>query len=99
VLVSNSLGEASYAWCDCDELFDHVVLSGEVGVRKPSRRIFRIAAERAGVPPERCLMVDDLEHNLVGAGRVGMQTLLHRDPATTVAELERAFGVALAVTG
>jgi putative hydrolase of the HAD superfamily len=99
ILVSNSLGEASYDWCDFDELFDYVVLSGRVGVRKPSRRIFRIAAETAGVEPERCLMVDDLEQNLVGARRIGMRTLLHRDPVETVAELERSFGVPLAAKG
>jgi putative hydrolase of the HAD superfamily len=95
VLVSNSLGRSTYAWCDFDELFDHVVISAEVGVRKPSRRIFRLAAERAGVPPERCVTVDDLEQNLVGARRVGMRTILHTDPATTLAELEQVFGIAL----
>jgi putative hydrolase of the HAD superfamily len=95
VLVSNSLGRSTYAWCDFDELFDHVVISAEVGVRKPSRRIFRLAAERAGVPPELCVTVDDLEQNLVGARRVGMRTILHADPATTLAELEQVFGIAL----
>lgn len=95
VLVSNSLGRATYAWCDFGEQFDHVVVSGEVGVRKPSRTIFRLAAERAGVAPEHCLMVDDLKQNLVGARRVGMQTLLHREPATTLGQLERTFGVEL----
>jgi putative hydrolase of the HAD superfamily len=40
-------------------------------------------------------MVDDLEQNLVGARRVGMQTLLHRGPASTLAELERVFGLPL----
>jgi putative hydrolase of the HAD superfamily len=95
VLVSNSLGRSTYAWCDFDELFDHVVISAEVGVRKPSRRIFRLAAERAAVPPERCVTVDDLEQNLVGARRVGMRTILHTDPATTLAELEQVFGIAL----
>lgn len=97
VLVSNALGRGAYAWCDFDELFDHVVISAEVGVRKPSRRIFRIAAEVAGVPPERCVMVDDLEQNLAGARRVGMRTILHTDPATTLVALEETFGVALAV--
>ena len=95
VLVSNSLGRSTYAWCDFDELFDHVVISAEVGVRKPSRRIFGLAAERAGVPPERCVTVDDLEQNLVGARRVGMRTILHTDPATTLAELEQVFGIPL----
>jgi putative hydrolase of the HAD superfamily len=95
VLVSNSLGRSTYAWCEFDALFDHVITSAEVGVRKPSRRIFRLAAQRAGVPPERCVMVDDLEQNLVGARRVGMRTILHTDPATTRAELEQVFGIAL----
>jgi putative hydrolase of the HAD superfamily len=95
VLVSNSLGMGSYTMVDLGELFDHVVLSGRVGVRKPSRRIYRIAAETAGAAPEACLMIDDLEHNLVGAGRIGMRTLLHRDPAESVAELERIFGVSV----
>jgi putative hydrolase of the HAD superfamily len=97
VLVSNALGRGVYDWCDFDELFDHVVISAEVGVRKPSRRIFRIAAERAGVPPERCVMVDDLEQNLVGARRLGMRTILHSDAATTVMALEETFGVALRI--
>jgi putative hydrolase of the HAD superfamily len=64
-------------------------------VRKPSRRIFRLAADRAGVSPEQCVMVDDLEQNLVGARRIGMRTILHTEPAATLAELEQTFGVAL----
>ena len=95
VLVSNSLGRATYAWCNFDELFDHVVISAELGVRKPSRRIFRLAADRAGVAPEQCVMVDDLEQNLVGARRIGMRTILHTEPAATLAELEQTFGIAL----
>jgi len=95
MLVSNALGRNTYDWCDLDELFDHVVISAEVGVRKPSRRIFRIAAERAGVAPERCVMVDDLEQNLVGARRLGMRTILHTEPATTLAQLEEMFDVTL----
>jgi putative hydrolase of the HAD superfamily len=95
VLVSNSLGEEAYEWCDLELLFDHVVLSGNVGVRKPSRRIFRHALELSGAAPERALMVDDLEQNLLGASRVGIQTYLHRKADATVLELQRAFDVAL----
>jgi putative hydrolase of the HAD superfamily len=95
VLVSNSLGEEAYEWCDLELLFDHVVLSGNVGVRKPSRRIFRHALELSGAEPERALMVDDLEQNLLGASRVGIQTYLHRHADTTVLELQRVFGVEL----
>jgi putative hydrolase of the HAD superfamily len=95
VLVSNSLGEEAYEWCDLELLFDHVVLSGHVGVRKPSRRIFRHALELSGAAPERALMVDDLEQNLLGASRVGIQTYLHSDAHATVRELQRAFDVEL----
>jgi putative hydrolase of the HAD superfamily len=92
VLVSNSLGYDPYDTVDLPALFDHVVLSGRLGARKPSRSVYRHAAQLAGVAPEDCLMVDDLEHNLVGAERVGMQTLLHVDVATTVTALDAAYG-------
>jgi putative hydrolase of the HAD superfamily len=95
VLVSNSLGEEAYEWCDLELLFDHVVLSGQVGVRKPSRGIFRYALELSGAVPERALMIDDLEQNLLGASRIGIQTYLHRQADTTVLALQRAFGVEL----
>ena len=35
-----------------DELFDGIVISGELGIRKPSRRMYELGAERAGVPAE-----------------------------------------------
>ena len=69
---------------DLDELFDVTVISGQVGVRKPSRRIYAIAADRLGLAPEQCVMVDDLEHNLVGAARLGIRGIHHRTAADTV---------------
>lgn len=83
-LVSNSLGRDCYARVDLDELFDVTVISGQVGVRKPSRRIYAIAADRLGLAPEQCVMVDDLEHNLVGAARLGIRGIHHRTAADTV---------------
>jgi putative hydrolase of the HAD superfamily len=91
VLVSNSLGRSAYAWCDFGALFDHVVISGDVGSRKPSRKIYWHAANVAEVAPERCVMVDDLEQNLVGARRAGIRGVLHRSADVTIAELDRAF--------
>lgn len=82
-LVSNSLGRDCYARVDLDDLFDVTVISGQVGVRKPSRRIYAIAAERLGLAPEQCVMVDDLEHNLVGAARLGIRGIHHRAAADT----------------
>nr|WP_231384184.1 HAD family phosphatase [Cellulomonas sp. URHD0024] len=52
---------------DVDELFDQVVLSFEVGRRKPDREMFELAARRAGVRPGECVLVDDLAKNCAGA--------------------------------
>lgn len=87
-LVSNSLGEDCYRLIDRDALFDVSVISAEVGVRKPSRRIYQIACERLGVDPANCVLVDDLQQNLDGAARLGITGVLHRRPAETVAALE-----------
>ncbi len=54
------------------DLFDDIVNSATVGLAKPDPRIFRLAAERLGVPPERCFFTDDLAHNVEGARSVGM---------------------------
>ena len=83
-LVSNSLGQDCYSRIDLDELFDVSVISAQVGVRKPSREIYRIACARLGVAPDECLLVDDLEHNLVGAARLGITGVLHRTAEETI---------------
>lgn len=80
--------------------FDVQVISGQVGIRKPSPRMFELGVERLGVPPERIVFVDDFEENLVPARAMGMAGVLHApsDPGRTVAELERLFGVEVAGT-
>ncbi|WP_375001654.1 HAD family hydrolase [Aeromicrobium sp. CTD01-1L150] len=87
-LVSNALGRDCYAGYDLAAMFDEVVVSSEVGIRKPSRRIYRIACDRLGVPPERAVMIDDLQHNLDGAARIGIAGVLHTDADTTRRGLE-----------
>jgi HAD superfamily hydrolase (TIGR01509 family) len=77
------------------ELFDGVVISGEVGLHKPEPEIFHLGAERIGVPPGECAFVDDLRENCDGAAAVGMTPILHRGAEGTVPELERLFGVPL----
>ncbi|ROQ68175.1 putative hydrolase of the HAD superfamily [Streptomyces sp. 840.1] len=62
-----------------DGLWDDVLLSFEVGHRKPSPGMFELAARRAGVPPERCVLVDDLPQNCAGAEALGWQTVLFTD--------------------
>jgi len=91
VLVSNSWGKSeTYPW---DQLpaFTAAVVSSDVGVRKPDRDIYLLAAERVGVDPPGCVFVDDLEVNLAPARELGMTAVLHRAAATTIAELARLF--------
>ena len=94
-LISNSWGVERYPQQLIDELFDGVVISGLVGIRKPSRRIYELGAEAVGLPPPECVFVDDLGFNLKPAEELGMATVLHTDAAQTAAELEKLLGVAL----
>jgi putative hydrolase of the HAD superfamily len=95
-LVSNSMGAGRYDRDTFPELFDGVVISGDVGLHKPQPEIFLLGAERAGVAPEECVFVDDLRENCEGAQAVGMTAVLHRGADTTLPELERLLGVELA---
>jgi putative hydrolase of the HAD superfamily len=94
-LVSNSMGVGRYDRATFPELFDGVVISGEVGLHKPQPEIFLLGAERAGVEPEKCVFVDDLRQNCEGAEAVGMTAILHRGADRTLPQLERLLGVEL----
>jgi len=94
-LISNSWGAGRYDRASFPELFDGVVISGEVGLNKPDPEIFRLGAERVGLAPADCVFVDDLEENCVGAEQAGMTPVLHRGAPGTLAELERLLGVPL----
>ena len=94
-LISNSWGRGRYDRDSFDELFDGVVISGEVGLHKPQPEIFLLGAERAGAAPEECVFVDDLRENCEGAEAVGMRAVLHRGAETTLPELEELLGVSL----
>ena len=92
-LISNSWGAGRYDRDAFPDLFDGVVISGEVGLHKPEPEIFRLGAERVGLPPEECVFVDDLKENCAGAEAVGMTAVLHRGHEGTLPELERLLGV------
>jgi putative hydrolase of the HAD superfamily len=94
-LISNSWGRGRYDRDAFAELFDGVVISGEVGLNKPQPEIFRLGAERVGLSPEECVFVDDLRENCEGAEAVGMTAVLHRGADGTLPELERLLGVEL----
>ena len=94
-LISNSWGVDRYPQGLMDDLFDGVVISGVVGIRKPAPEIYAMGAEAIGLPPSECVFVDDLGFNLKPAKELGMATVLHADAERTVAELEELLGVAL----
>jgi epoxide hydrolase-like predicted phosphatase len=94
-LISNSWGRGRYDRDSFGELFDGVVISGEVGLHKPQPEIFHLGAERIGLEPADCVFVDDLRENCAGAEAVGMTAILHRDTNQTLARLEELLGVAV----
>ena len=94
-LLSNSWG-ADYDRDGWDELFDAVVISGEVGLRKPQPEIFLLTARLLGLPPEQCVFVDDLAVNVRGAAKIGMVGVHHTSVESSIQELEALFGLPLA---
>ena len=97
-LISNSWGNGlAYDPALLDQLFDAVVISGEVGLHKPQPEIFLLGAERIGVAPGECVFVDDLRENCAGAEAVGMKAILHRGSEGTLPQLEELLGIPLLV--
>ena len=77
------------------ELFDEVIESSMVGVRKPEPRIYEITCERLGVRPDECVFLDDLGVNLKPARAMGMTTIKVVDPAAAIRELSDVVGFPL----
>jgi putative hydrolase of the HAD superfamily len=94
-LISNSWGTTRYPHDLLEELFDGIVLSGEVGIRKPAPRIYELGAEAVGLHPSQCVFVDDLPFNLPPAQELGMAVVHHTSPKSTIAELEQILGIPL----
>ncbi|MGH2892566.1 MAG: HAD family hydrolase [Solirubrobacteraceae bacterium] len=94
-LISNSWGEATYDRALLGELFDGVVISGDIGVRKPSVEIYALGARAIDLLPADCVFVDDLPFNLKPARDMGMATVRHVDARQTIEELERLLGIEL----
>lgn len=80
---------------DVVALFDVVVGSADVGLRKPDPRFYRLACDRLGVAPNRCVFLDDLGINLKPAREMGMTTIKVVDPSVAVDELQALLGIDL----
>lgn len=93
-LLSNSWGN-TYPRETWDGMFDTIVISGEVGLRKPEPEIYQLTAERLGLELAECVFVDDMQPNVDGARKLGMTAILHTSYDETRRELEALLGTDL----
>ena len=93
-LLSNSWGD-QYMRDGWSDLFDVVVISGEVGMRKPEPEIFQHTLGLLGLDAAQCVFVDDHDRNIRAAAALGIIGVWHQTYAQTAAELEILFGHAL----
>jgi putative hydrolase of the HAD superfamily len=90
-----SLGGRSLYVAEVMALFDHVIESAKIGLRKPDPRIYQMMVEALHVDPKACVYLDDLGVNLKPAREMGMTTIKVLNAPQAIAELEAATGLAL----
>ena len=92
-LLTNNIKEFSVGWramIPADDMFDVIVDSSAVGIRKPDPRIYRLALQQLGVGPEESVFLDDAAGNVEAARAVGIHAILVEDDHTgALAELDR----------
>lgn len=94
-LLSNSWGLGLYPRTVLDRICDVIIISGEVGLRKPDPAIFTMTTDKLGLEPDVCVFVDDHPGHLKAAAEAGMATVLHRTPGESIAQLEELLGLSL----
>jgi putative hydrolase of the HAD superfamily len=95
-LLSNSWGGTGYPRDLFPEMFDVVVISSEVGMRKPEEEIFRHTAALLGLEPAECVFIDDIQANVLAAEAVGLVGVHHHEPSRTAERLGELLGIQLA---
>jgi len=93
-MLTNNVREWEPLWramLPVDEIFELVVDSAFVGLRKPEPEIYELTLERVGLPAESCLFVDDLAHNCEGAREAGMSAVHFRDNEQAIPEIRAAL--------
>jgi putative hydrolase of the HAD superfamily len=92
--ISSTSGRTLYI-AEVMALFDHIIESAKIGLRKPDPRIYRMMVDVLGVDPKRCVYLDDLGVNLKPARDMGMTTIKVASAGQAIAELEAATGLKL----
>ncbi len=88
-LLTNNVREWEHRWrraWPIDELFEVVVDSAFVGLRKPDPRIYELVLERLALPAQACLFLDDLEANVEAAARLGFAAVRFTTTEQALAE-------------
>lgn len=80
-----------------EDVTDDIVYSHEVGLAKPDPAAYELVTRRLEVEPGEVLFLDDVEANVVAARALGWHAVLHRDTATSIAEMERVIAAAARV--
>jgi putative hydrolase of the HAD superfamily len=94
-LLTNNVREWEPYWrsmLPVDEIFETIVDSGFVGMRKPDPLIYELTLERLGVDADECLFVDDVEVNCEAGRKLGMTVVRFHDNDQAIAEIEAALG-------
>jgi putative hydrolase of the HAD superfamily len=97
-LPANSIGSKSGRSLYVAEvmaLFDHIIESAKIGLRKPDPRIYAMMIEALNADPRNCIYLDDLGVNLKPARAMGMTTIKVINAAQALTELEAATGLSL----
>ena len=82
-------------WENALALFDEVIESSKVGVRKPERAFFELACKKLSIEPGEAVFLDDIGRNLKPARAMGMHTIKVVDPDAALAELSAVLGIEL----
>jgi epoxide hydrolase-like predicted phosphatase len=94
-LLTNNVREWEPRWrrmLPVDEIFELVVDSAYVGMRKPEREIYELTLSRLGARAEECVFVDDFPHNCDAARELGLAAVQFRSNEQAIAEIEEALG-------
>jgi putative hydrolase of the HAD superfamily len=96
-MLTNNVREWEPLWrsmLPVDEIFEVVVDSGFVGMRKPEPEIYELTLERlGGVPATECLFVDDADVNVAAARELGMAAVHYRHNDQAIAEIRKELGL------
>ena len=81
--ITNWSGETWQQGCKAHPelltVFEHIIVSGQEGIIKPSRAIYQLLCERAGIGPKDCVFIDDALHNCIAAKSAGMDAIHFSD--------------------